>query len=152
MADQADHDPIFHPHLVDEVQLVGAFDQQLQADLARHRRLLADGLGFLGGPFVAVSRSGVERFEDVFEPVGREIAVDLLQVADDRRLGHVFVAQLVEDRLGAERLRDDPFLGFFEPVRRQIVRRKPQAEAFRAVSRAPVSARNCARRPRSRDR
>ena len=42
LVDQADHDPIFHPHLVDEVQLVGAFLEQLEADLAGHRRFLAD--------------------------------------------------------------------------------------------------------------
>ena len=45
---------IFHPHLVDEVELVGAFLQQLQADLAGHRRFLADGRRLGRRPFVTL--------------------------------------------------------------------------------------------------
>jgi len=133
MVDQADHDSIFHPHLVDEVQLVGAFLQQLEADLAGDRRFGADSGGFLGGPFVAVGRPGVERFENVLQPVRREIAVDLGQVGHDARFGDIFLAELVEDGLRAKRLGDDALLRLFEPIRREIMRCEPEAQALGAV-------------------
>ena len=87
MMDEAHHDPIFHPHLVDEVQLVGAFLQQLQADLARHRRLLADGRRLGRGPLVTLVRTRVERIENFLQPVGLEISVDLLEIGLDPRFG-----------------------------------------------------------------
>ena len=41
--------------------------------------------------------------------------------------------QLVEDRLDAERLGDDPLLGLLEPVGREVMRREPERQALGAV-------------------
>ena len=119
------------------MELVGAFEEHLETNLARHRRFLADRRRLGRGPLVAVLAAGVERGEDFLEPVGGEIVVDLLEIAHDPRLGDLLFREFVEDREHTERLRHDPLLGFLEPVGRKVMRRQPQPEAFGAVEPRP---------------
>ena len=57
----------------------------------------------------------------------------LREIAHDPRLGDDSSPKLVEDRLGAERLGDDPLLGLFEPVGREVMGGEPKREALGAV-------------------
>ena len=56
----------------------------------------------------------------------------MLQAPKDRSLRYFVCRKLIQDRLGPEWLGDDPFLGFLEPIGREVMGREPQAEALSA--------------------
>ena len=129
MAEHAHDDAIFQPHLVEEVELPRAFDEQAERDLAGGGRFGAEGRQLLLRPVGAVR---LQRGEDVLQPVRGEAAVDDRIIADDpgrRRLD----AGGAQDRLDMLGDLDQLALHLLQPVRGDIMGGEAERDALRAV-------------------